>query len=295
MHEHRVPVADGGDLQVIDFGGAGPDVLCLHHIGFTPLQWRKVADALTGRCRVVALALRGHGSSSAHAVRGAQARHDLPLVAQHLQLQQPLLVLAGGVSSVIGLSAAIEYPQAFRSVVTVNGTIPRQREQVEDELGLVASPRVQAYLQERYCIDTVAATWADLELLVDAQAHGMAEDWLLDIPPDMRTEAFSAVRKVPGGWCLSPSLEAIVDHYDFDPEDHFYPGRHLYDELAMPLLVLHGKNSWDHRGEQVEAEISREQPPLRVEILPTGQFPMYTDPELLAHRLAGACGVTSGA
>ncbi|MEW9515869.1 alpha/beta fold hydrolase [Streptomyces tubercidicus] len=60
--------ADGVELAVRDYGGAGPAVLLLHGAGRTLEDWERVAPLLAEGHRVWAMDLRGHGRSGDGAV-----------------------------------------------------------------------------------------------------------------------------------------------------------------------------------------------------------------------------------
>ncbi len=55
--------ANGLRLHVLDWGGDGQPILCIHATGFLAALWHPVAVALTRRAHVFALDLRGHGDS----------------------------------------------------------------------------------------------------------------------------------------------------------------------------------------------------------------------------------------
>lgn len=60
----RVTVADGVELEVLDFGGQGPALVFLAGLGNTGHVFDELAPRFTSRRRVIALTRRGFGSSS---------------------------------------------------------------------------------------------------------------------------------------------------------------------------------------------------------------------------------------
>lgn len=288
MDQLRLSVPEGGHIPVLDFGGDGPDVLLLHHIGLGPLEWRQTVDALAGRVRAVSACLRGHGGASAPTLRGLAARADLHLVARELGLQRPVLVLAGWISSAFGLAAAVEDPQRFRSVVTVNGTIQPTRHQIEEEIDVVNSPQMLDYLRDRFRMDEVVTTREELEVMVANKVAHMREDWSIDERGDIESEVWAGVREVAGGWSTSPGSTDLTDHYVLDPGNPLFPDRGLYERLTLPLDIVHCTDSWDYTSDALEFELERDDPPIVVHQLEAGHFPMYSHPEQIADIVLAA-------
>ena len=56
--------ADGVEIAVYEFGGAGPPLLLAHATGFCATMYRPLGAELVDRFRVVALDFRGHGRSA---------------------------------------------------------------------------------------------------------------------------------------------------------------------------------------------------------------------------------------
>lgn len=290
MDQLRLDVPEGGQISVLDFGGDGPDVLMLHHIGLGPLEWRQTVAALGGRIRAVSLGLRGHGGASAPALRGMAGRADLHLTVRELGLDRPVLALAGWISSTFGLAAAVEEPQQFRSVVTVNGTIQPTRRQIEEEIDVVNSPQMLAYFRDRFRMDEVVATRADLEILVANKVAHMGQDWLIDESAEVEAEVWAGIREMPGGWSTSPASQDLTSHYIFDPDDPLFPDRGLYERLTVPLHIVHCTESWDYTSDALEFELERDDPPIVVHQLEAGHFPMYSHPEQIARIVRAAAG-----
>lgn len=291
LQHQRVRLPEGDDLPVIDFGGQGPDVLLVHHLGLGPLEWTRTIDALGGRVRAVAPALRGHMASTVPAVPSTVASADLHLVAQEFGLTRPVLVLAGWIAAVMGLSAAVQRPEAFSAVVTINGTIAPTRAQAQEEIEVVRSPQMLAYFRDRFRLDSVVPTSAEIEELAEAKVAAIMADWMVDAQDEVRAEVDAGLRRVEGGWTTSPSSQSIMTFYDLDADDPCFPTRDLYAQLQVPLDVVHGTESWDYRSEWLEYEIGRDDPPIRVTELDSGQFPMYSHPNEIARLILRSAGL----
>lgn len=78
-------------LAVRDFGGSGHDILLLHGLGRTLLDWQFIAPLLSVDHHVVAFDLRCHGHSDDGAWSWKKALADIAAVADHLQLANPAI------------------------------------------------------------------------------------------------------------------------------------------------------------------------------------------------------------
>jgi pimeloyl-ACP methyl ester carboxylesterase len=117
----------GVRLAGLDFGGDGPLALLLHGLAGHAGEWAETARWLRGRCRVVALAARGHGASerapadvsrAAHVADAACAIERLELgtavvVGQSLGGQTALLLAAARPELVRGVALADAGPGGF--------------------------------------------------------------------------------------------------------------------------------------------------------------------------------------
>jgi pimeloyl-ACP methyl ester carboxylesterase len=110
-----------GSLAVRDHGGSGPAVLLLHGAGHNLEVWRDVVAAIDGRCRVVAVDLRGHGQSSVvESFTMADLVTDTHRICMKLQLADP--VVAGhSLGGWVALAAASL--GGIRTIVTIEGPV----------------------------------------------------------------------------------------------------------------------------------------------------------------------------
>ncbi len=101
---HRVTsvtVADGVDLEVLDWGGSGRDVVLLAGSGNSAHVFDDLAPKLVGCCHVYGVTRRGHGSSSRppSGYDEQQMANDLLRVLATLKVERPVLIghsAAGG-------------------------------------------------------------------------------------------------------------------------------------------------------------------------------------------------------
>lgn len=89
-----VNVADGVQLEVLDFGGAGRPIVLLAGLGNTAHVYNEFASQLTGSGHVYAVTRRGYGASSRPASGYDVARlgEDVLAVITTLRLEKPVLV-----------------------------------------------------------------------------------------------------------------------------------------------------------------------------------------------------------
>lgn len=284
VEERLVPAPEGGDISVIDYGGDGPAVVLMHHLGMGPLQWREVVEALGDRVRAVAPALRGHGRTSAPLLPGAANRHDLLAVVDELELERPVVVAAGSLCSAFALACAIEHPDRFDSIVTINGTFPETRESAQAEVDVVRSPEMFQYMRDRFRVDEICPTADAITEHLTKKVAALHQDWIIDESVDLLSDIVGGVRIVPDGLTTSPDTRTIFTLYDFDGGFGF-PDRQLYRACTVPMHVLHAVESWDERGIALEYEMTDLNPAIDVQLIEGGQFPMYSHPTEIAKHV----------
>jgi non-heme chloroperoxidase len=89
-----VTVEDGVQLEVLDWGGAGPAIVLLAGLGDTAHVFDDFAPLLTTRYRVLGVTRRGHGRSSAAAAGYASQRlaADVMRVIDTMGVKRPVIV-----------------------------------------------------------------------------------------------------------------------------------------------------------------------------------------------------------
>jgi pimeloyl-ACP methyl ester carboxylesterase len=122
---------DRGDvrLRVLDFGGTGPAVFALHGLCGTAAEWGRLAACLKDS-RLIALDLRGHGSSTRRPsnVTLAEIAQDAAFVIDALGLGAVTLV-GQSIGGRVALCLAARRPDAVRSLVLIEAS-PARDEQI---------------------------------------------------------------------------------------------------------------------------------------------------------------------
>src|SRR3954469_6913213 len=99
---------DGVMLAYDDTGGTVlPPVLLLHGVSSARSTWRRLVPTLEGRCRTLALDLRGHGESG-HASGTYTLEHYVPDVISFLEdrVGQPAVLFGHSLGGVVSATVA---------------------------------------------------------------------------------------------------------------------------------------------------------------------------------------------
>ncbi|MEP7160886.1 MAG: alpha/beta hydrolase [Dermatophilaceae bacterium] len=229
----------GAKLNVIDYGGTGPDILLVHSPGYCAPAWDFVARELDGRAHAWALDLPGHGHSGGDLVDAASTRQLIADVAAALGLTRP--VLAGlDFSGYYVLAVAAEHPSMARAVVSQGGFAVRERALSSDMLDLAVSSAMTEELRGRFLFGVTGSGTADREELVDQFASRSARDWLLtDIEPGLRHEIEWSMKDLPDGtWIHLPRPETVQAGFRVTEEDPFFPEPGLFEKVKVPTWLL---------------------------------------------------------
>lgn len=117
----------GGPVRYLDFGGPrrAPALVCVHGLGGSAVNWLALAPLLTGRYRVLAPDLAGHGLTRS-AGRGTDVQSNARLLTAFLaEVAGGPAVLAGNsMGGMISLLAASDAPESVSSLILVDPALP---------------------------------------------------------------------------------------------------------------------------------------------------------------------------
>ena len=129
--------ANGLRFHLLDWGGEGQPILCIHATGFLAALWHPVAAALASRARVLGVDLRGHGDSEVGASYWWSVfADDIGGVLSALDLG-PAVLVGHSVGGAAATLCAARYPDLVKGLVLVDPVILpestyRQAEAAED-------------------------------------------------------------------------------------------------------------------------------------------------------------------
>jgi pimeloyl-ACP methyl ester carboxylesterase len=117
----------GGPLHYLDFGGPadGPVIVAVHGLGGSAVNWVALAPLLTGRCRVLAPDLAGHGLTRP-AGRGTGVAANRGLLHRFLEsvTPGPVILMGNSMGGMISLLEASAAPGAVAGLILVDPALP---------------------------------------------------------------------------------------------------------------------------------------------------------------------------
>jgi pimeloyl-ACP methyl ester carboxylesterase len=116
-----------GPVHYLDFGGAasGQAVVCVHGLAGSAVNWSAIAPLLTGRCRVFAVDLPGHGLTRSLG-RGTDVTALRVLLHRFIEAvpAEPVMLMGNSMGGMISLLEASAAPAAVASLVLVDPVLP---------------------------------------------------------------------------------------------------------------------------------------------------------------------------
>ncbi len=121
----RVDVA--GPLHYLDFGGPAdaPVVVAVHGLGGSSVNWAAIAPLLTGRCRLLAPDLAGHGLTEALG-RATSVTANQVLLHRFIQTVagRPVILLGNSMGGMVSLLEAAAAHEDVAGLVLVDAALP---------------------------------------------------------------------------------------------------------------------------------------------------------------------------
>jgi pimeloyl-ACP methyl ester carboxylesterase len=117
----------GGPVHYLDFGGPvdGPAIVSVHGLGGAALNWAAIAPLLTGRCRLLAPDLAGHGLTQS-AGRGTTVHANRDLLHRFIEAVpgSPVILLGNSMGGMISLLEASAAPGSVAGLILVDPALP---------------------------------------------------------------------------------------------------------------------------------------------------------------------------
>ncbi|MFF8491669.1 alpha/beta fold hydrolase [Streptomyces albidoflavus] len=196
-------------FSYLDFGGPGPTLLALHgHFGrgttFAPL-----ADALAGRCRVLAPDLRGHGLSDNGGIfTPEEYMADTAALLHALELT-PAAVLGHSMGGALAFLLAERHPELVQALIVADMTVKNQPPETQPILDITDWPR-RAPSREALREAVEARSIPDATYFLDS-AHHFPDGWgfLFDRADLMASQA-ALVGDLSAAWLRSAGPPALL-------------------------------------------------------------------------------------
>lgn len=218
---YRVP-GDGLSLQMAEWPGAGPAVLCLHGLTASLHCFELVAEGLNGYCRVLALDLRGRGLSDKPAQGYSLAHHCRDLAAALSEMGLARVNLMGhSLGAYLSLAFAAQHPELVESVILLDGG-----SELSAEEWLAVSSAIQP------AVDRLGKVMPSFEAYLDLVRQATyTNPWNSCLEAYFRYE----IEEVPGGVSSKVQPDNIAEEranlMEFKPSA-------LYAKILCPVLVL---------------------------------------------------------
>ncbi|WP_168582800.1 alpha/beta fold hydrolase [Gephyromycinifex aptenodytis] len=273
-----------GDLAVIDHPSDGPDILCLHGVGYSADMWEELAQALHGKARVVSLDLRGHGQSEAELTEAEQIWRDLPIVIEALGLTEPVLV-GHDFGGYFAAAAAATWPELASGLVIIDGPVSLPRDEAVEWLATITGPEVVDILAERFGLGVGGNDQTDFEEFFDKSVARVVEDWMTHETgiDHVRSGLTRSIRRSgDGSWQRRPDPEVIRILGQVSSEADVFYSIDIYDRLSLPILFVQPSDGLYADAAESIRTLVQGHPERTLIECPGGSHIAQTDPEAIA-------------
>ncbi len=272
----RTTIDAGGMVSVLDHGGSGPLIVCVHGLEGSAYNWNLVAPHLSQTHRVVAPDLSGFGYTEP-LEGGSTVERNAQLVADVIDRYGPEATLIGNsMGGLVSILTAEMFPEKVSGLVLIDPAAPvfswfSVSPSAAARLSIPLIPVVGKWLIEGY------RSSVTVEQGVEEALHFVAAD-ADALDPEVRiraTEIAKLRREQP--WATDTLIEAMNSIAPYVVRKRRFAD--LIHRVSQPTLLVHGsKDELIH----VEAAnwLARQRPDWTVAYLEgLGHVPMLEDPD----------------
>jgi pimeloyl-ACP methyl ester carboxylesterase len=244
MRDKKLKV-NGIDLHLVDFGGKGEPIICVHGLTANSRFWDSVAERLVDSYRVFAVDLRGRGDSEKPKIGYNIHQHteDLLQVINNLGFEK-VIFMGHSLGALIGACFAATYPQRLSRLILVDGGV-----NVDERVFEKIRPAIER-------LDTVFPDFATY--LNEMKKNPFFEEW-----NEYAEQYFYAdvEHRFNGSVCSKVCKQAILEELKALRETDI---DNFYNHIVTPTLFLWAPDSFKdgktfmitrERGEQLAASL----------------------------------------
>ena len=227
-------------LHYRDWGNAGAPPLLLIHGGFDHCRsWDWAAELLCKKFHVITPDLRGHGDSqwaNGNAYSMADYVYDLAELIEQLDLA-PVSIIGHSLGGAITLKYAGAFPEKIKQLVIIEGLVPPQKMQEENE----APPAQKLARWVRQLQRAGSRPHRCYASQDEAVARMHEANRHLSISHARHLAIHGSRQNEDGSysWKFDPLLRAHQP-FDMTPKD----SQQLWQNIDSPVLLMRGEDSW---------------------------------------------------
>jgi len=280
----RVALSTGVELALVDFGGEGPLCLLHHASGFCAVVWRRIAERLRMRYRVLGYDARGHGDSSGGPSYTWRAfADDLGELGERVcaALGHERVALCAGHSlgGTAAVLAALQAPALFERLVLIDPVLVSA--ELAAEMAVRPDGSTTASLSTRMR-QAVFASHAEARALWASQAL------YRDFQPDVLEDYLQGSLRLAADGRLqlkcSPRIEASI--YALGET------RGVFAPLVPPALLLSALGSRFAAGHE---RLALAAPGVELRRVAAGHLMPMEQPDLIVQAIEGFAGASTSA
>jgi pimeloyl-ACP methyl ester carboxylesterase len=230
-----------GPVHYLDFGGpaGGPVLVCVHGLDGCAVNWAAIAPLLTGRFRVLAPDLAGHGLTRS-AGRSTSVTANQALLHRFIETvpRAPVLLMGNSMGGMIALLEAAANPGAVAGLILVDPALPFAPSWPDPEVvtlfALYATPWLGQLLMNRRRQSPPEAAVARLLSLCCADPATVSPDVVAQhVEVARRRAEFSDAERD-----VSAALRSVVRTAGYGTGQAY---RRVVGSVGQPVLLLHGR------------------------------------------------------
>lgn len=276
MTKKRYTIDVGEPVSIVDHGGEGPLIVCVHGLEGSALNWDLIAPKLTKTYRVIAPDLSGFGYTPPHA-GGTSVGYNADVVRDVIDhFGGEATVIGNSMGALVSLITAVQYADRVTSLVLIDSAAPvHSLAGIHFPTSLRLSIPLVPWIGPRM-IETYRSRITVEQGVAEAMAFVSSDPKALDpMVIENATEIATLRRTQP--WSVDALVEATSSIAPYVIGRRRYAS--LIHRVTQPTLIIHGTK--DRLVNVSSAKwIGRQRPEWTVALInDVGHVPMLEAPE----------------